>query len=180
MWRYYNSTYKDILPTIGTSQLDGFEYYLTNNSGQWFDDTWDSWDSGTGDLTMVTTSGDAIYFGRDSETFDTIYWTLGTNGVGGVIAWEYWNGSTWATLSTTSTLNPNFDATDGYIMFNPPGDWTKGEAGPTEGKRYYVRARVTTTFTTTPVGQGFGTDTRCPGVWQDLRSILLPHLRRRI
>lgn len=82
----------------------------------------------------------------------------GTAGVGGAVAWEYWNGSAWTALTGVA------DATNGFtaaaadaleVTWDTPTNWvanTLNGAGP----MFYVRAKVSSTYSTNPViDQGF-------------------------
>ena len=106
--------------------------------------------SASADVSMVTGVGDSIYFGKTAK-FDSASWTLSTNGVNGVNAWEYWNGGTWTTLTFTTSNNTNFQGS-GYGVFTAPADWATTVVNGESTPYYYVRARVTTLFTTSPVG----------------------------
>lgn len=91
-------------------------------------------------------------------------------GVGGVVAWEYWNGSAWTALTGVSDGTSGFTAAkaDGQILtFTVPTDWTASILN-NSALLYYIRARVTTVYTTNPVyDQGFiagtGTGTQSGG-----------------
>ena len=83
--------------------------------------------------------------------------TGGTAGVGGVVAWEYWNGTTWAALSNVVDGTANFNHAVGnnqVVTFTSPADWAQTTLSGTAA--FYVRARVTTAHSTNPVyDQGF-------------------------
>lgn len=87
-----------------------------------------------------------------------IFNTLGgTQGVGGVVVWEYWNGSAWAALSGVSDGTAGFTAAlaDGQILsYTLPADWAQNTLNSVAA--YYIRARITTIYGTNPVfSQGF-------------------------
>lgn len=88
-------------------------------------------------------------------TFDNLN---GTSGAGGVIVWEYWNGSTWASLSGVSDGTTGFTASvadDQVLTFTVPGDWAR-RALNTSADLFYIRARITTVYSTNPIyDQGF-------------------------
>lgn len=102
------------------------------------------------DVTLPASSGDMIYFGKAQE-FDAVSWVSSQNGTAGVVAWEYWNGIDWTSLTPSLNICPNFTCS-GYITFTEPGDWAttvvNGEGTP----RYYVRARTTTSYSQLPIG----------------------------
>ena len=78
-------------------------------------------------------------------------------GVGGVVAWEYWNGTAWAALSGVTDGTSGFTAakSDGQVLsFTAPSDWASTTLNGTAA--FYIRARVTTVYSTNPVyDQGF-------------------------
>ncbi len=82
----------------------------------------------------------------------------GTAGVGGTVAWEYWNGSAWTALSgvTDGTTGFTAAAADGQVVsWTMPADWATTSINGS-AQLYYVRARVTQVYTTNPVyDQGF-------------------------
>lgn len=85
--------------------------------------------------------------------------TGGTAGTVGVVAWEYWDGTTWADLETV----PNFsDGTTDFkaavgaqnLVFYPPLNWEpRGLSDGTTNSPtlFFIRARVTTAYTVNPV-----------------------------
>ncbi|MGI0075913.1 MAG: hypothetical protein ACREAU_00725 [Nitrosopumilaceae archaeon] len=72
------------------------------------------------DLIPTPAAGDRIYIGM-SSTFSRTKYDLATLGVGGTYVWEYWNGSTWTTLSVTDGTS-GFTA-DGTVTWTIPGTW---------------------------------------------------------
>lgn len=82
----------------------------------------------------------------------------GTAGIGGAVTWEYWDGSAWTEVSGLSDGTSGFTATaadDKAVTWTIPTDWSARvlDAGR---PLYYVRARVTTVYSTNPVlDQGF-------------------------
>lgn len=102
---------------------------------------------------------DAMYIGQDipfsTVTFD---YANGTAGSGGVVAWEYWNGTTWVAVSglTDNTNGFTTAVADGLtVVFTEPSDWATTSVN-SSAQLYFLRARVTTIYTTNPVlDQGF-------------------------
>ena len=82
----------------------------------------------------------------------------GTAGIGGTVAWEYWNGTTWAALTSVTDGTSGFTAAvgDGKIVsFLEPLDWATKNINSSL-PLYYVRARVTGTYSTNPIlDQGY-------------------------
>lgn len=139
------------------------------SSGKAFDRVWQFDDSGASfvDVTAVANSvaaadfepfpavdgtDDYVAFGM-ADTFEklTLNNAGGTAGAGGVVAWEYWNGSAWAALTVV-------DGTTGFtaavsagqtVTWTAPTDWAANTLNAVLA--YYVRARITTVYTTNPV-----------------------------
>jgi len=102
---------------------------------------------------LVAAVGDAVYFGL-SEPFDLLNIVLASPGTGGVVKWEYWNGSIWQAF-VPATGPCHFDSSpmrvrlfdDGWAT---PDDWHATSVNSTS--LYWVRARVVSAFATSPVG----------------------------
>ena len=78
--------------------------------------------------------------------------TLGVAGIVGTVNWEYWDGATWTALTVV-------DGTTGFtagpsagqlVTWTAPLDWTAVSLNG-ESALYYVRAVVTTVWTTNPI-----------------------------
>lgn len=98
--------------------------------------------------------GDYVAFGMDA-TFSglTMDNTGGTQGVAGVVVWEYWNGTTWTALAGISDGTSSFTAAlaaGQVVSWTVPSDWaTLALSGVT---KFYVRANIAATvYTTSPV-----------------------------
>ncbi len=148
----FDSSATNIVSHHGT-----FTKYWSYVSAAYTDDTTDADDTGTADVQMVTGVDDIAYFGK-SVQFDALAWDLSTNGAGGVVAWEYCSAvdgssacTTWSSLSFTASNNTNFTA-DGDGSFSVPGDWVTAKVNSETTAYYYIRARTTTGYTTSPVG----------------------------
>ena len=141
----------DTNSTAIVSQHTVFDKVWTYISSAYTDDTTDAGDTGSADVAMPAGVGDIIYFGMD-EKFDAVSFDVSTSGAAGIVAWEYYNGSSWMPLTTYFAYsNKSFDG-DGYVTFNPHTDWATTQINGEGTAYYYVRARVTTAYTTTPVG----------------------------
>ena len=81
----------------------------------------------------------------------------GTAGSAGVVVWEYWNGA-WTALSGVSDGTSSFTtptSNNQFVSWTMPTDWIASVINGS-ASLYYVRARVTTVYTTNPVyDQGF-------------------------
>ena len=86
-----------------------------------------------------------------SLTFDLLSCT---QGVGGVVAWEYWNGSAWVALQSVTDGTTGFTATlaDGLVTrWAMPANFNWKTTSLNGGAQlFYVRARCTTVYTTNP------------------------------
>ena len=95
---------------------------------------------------------DYVAFGMDDKFGKlTFNYATGTAGAGGTVAWEYWNGASWAALSGVSDGTTGFTtaAADGLnVTWTVPANWAKTSLNGSS--LYYVRARVTGTYATNP------------------------------
>ena len=143
----FDSTATAVIPYHGI-----FDKVWTYISSSYSDVTTAAGNTTSADVTMPSAAADIIYFGKTAK-FDAISFDLSTLGIGGLVVWEYYNGSTWMPLTTYFAVsNNNFITGDGYITFNPHSDWATTQINSEATAYYYVRARVTTTYTTAPVG----------------------------
>lgn len=136
------------------TQIDGA---VADDGGTLTDETSEATDSTTDDMTLLPdtpATGDAYYFGNGSQ-FDTFDITISTAGAGDwTIVWEYYDGSSWSSLSGVS------DGTGGFttggtntVAWDTPPDWSTTTVDSTE--LFWVRARVDsyTSITTQPLGE---------------------------
>lgn len=136
---------------------------LHDNGGVFTDETVDAQDAGTADVAIFSepdATSDAFYIGAN-DVFGTISVdnTGGTAGTSGVVAWEYWDGSSWVAIPGLTDGTTSFTAAVGVnlVTFAPPSDWTARTVGAgtsganIRGPHYYVRARITTTYTILPI-----------------------------
>lgn len=106
----------------------------------------------------VESVGDYVAFGMAAPFAKlTLSNVGGTQGVGGVVVWEYWNGASWVSLSGVTDGTSGFTAALGAgqtVTWTQPSTWATLALNSVTA--YYVRARVTTVFTTNPAySQGF-------------------------
>ena len=92
-------------------------------------------------------NGDTLYLGY-AEPFALININLSIPRVGGTAAWQYWNGSSWATLTPTSDTTSGLTA-NGTINFSPPVAWAPTIVNGSQSK-YWVRLNITNNPTTAP------------------------------
>ena len=93
--------------------------------------------------------GDCLYVGS-SYRFTGLDIQLSTSGVGGVLVWEYYNGSSWSSLSVTESDTGADDLNaSGNIYWTLPSDWQETSVN-SSGDYYWIRARVSTAHSTSP------------------------------
>jgi len=105
---------------------------------------------------QTTTSGDAIYIGRDSQ-FWKIEIDVGTAGVYAdiTLAWEYWNGTAWTALPDLSDGTAGFTVSGkNDVTFSVPTDWAQNAVNGVT--KYWIRCVATLgaapSITTAPLG----------------------------
>lgn len=157
---------------IGNSSGDdascGWGYRLLDSewkAGLWddgaepdyIDDTTDAQDVGADDFSIGsdTVDNDGFVIQAD-RTFNIVTLDVGTAEVGGTPEYEYtyWNGSSWAALTTLA--EPNFAATGVQTLaFLLPNDWAALASGDDpvdtdelDAGKYAIRCRATTAPTT--------------------------------
>lgn len=100
------------------------------------------------DLTTAAYNGrvtwqKTMYIGYE-EAFDQINLVLSTPGSGITRVWEYWNGSSWTTLTVTD--GSSAFTVSGRVSFTPPADWERKVIHSSRSK-YFVRCRITAAAT---------------------------------
>lgn len=147
-------------------QNDGFTLAFNvsdpGGSPTWTDETANANSPGNGDWAIFPASeatGDYAAFGFSQEFSKLIFDNAnGTAGVGGTVAWEYWNGSAWTALTGLTDGTSGFTASvaDGQeVTWTAPTDWATTSLN-SSAQLYWVRARVTGTYSTNPTyDQGF-------------------------
>ncbi len=125
-----------------------------NSASSFVDDTRDANDPGVTDCELFPTGSavnDAAYWGHD-ERISLLKINTGTAGVGTyTVTWEYWNGTTWASLIDVTDGTTNFKTTGlQTVSFAIPDNWAKTTVDT--DSRYWIRARRDGgTMTTSPV-----------------------------
>jgi len=149
---YVNGMLEPVYSAMGT----GSNKFYIDDGGVFTDDSTDAGSAAAGDVPLmpaVEVANDAVYFGCGGK-FRGIRINIATPGVGSAIAWEYYNGATWAALTVVDGTS-GFTAAAGNhdVTFTPPSDWAQVDPGAAATETlYYVRARVTSaSFTTVPV-----------------------------
>ena len=131
-----------------------------------------AWQDDNGTVTSVTTnwnntttttaifpSAEAIGDGHVvgfATKFSSLEFEISTSGVAGVVVWEYWNGTSWSALSNVVDGTNSFTAAvsagayERYrVTWDQPSDWAVRNINAT-GNLYYVRARISTVYSTNP------------------------------
>lgn len=132
---------------------------IADDGGVFTDQTTNNNSAVTNDITLVPASpvtGDAYYWGH-SEKFNNLKLDISTAASSGfaTLVWEYWNGSSWASL-------PNLvDGTNNYenfgintVSWTDPSGWATTSVN-SQGPYYYIRARQNgpTLGSTQPLGR---------------------------
>jgi len=120
---FFTLTNIQATPLPGTNaDLDQYEWF---DGSTYTDQTTAANNATSTDFTLgsATTTGNPAAYFRMNNIFNRIKLDIGTPGVGGAVAWEYWNGTTWTPLSVIDNTS-NFTAS-GTVSFIPPADWTK-------------------------------------------------------
>ena len=148
---------------VTTVPLLGQGWLVANTGSEAYtDDTADLTDADVGDVALLPAHvcvGDAFCIGYD-DPFCKVKLTYSQAKAGGTgtYAWQYWNGTTWATL-TCQDDSSGFTVAAGtkYLSFNPPSAWAKctAENGPNGQAGYFIRwacTAVSVQPTTLPLG----------------------------
>jgi hypothetical protein len=150
--RVENNRFLPQLPTVVWQVAAGGPTFV--------DETEDFNDIGTADWQIFPTSeavNDYAAIGCPVQ-FDRLSIVMSTAGAGGTVAFEYWNGSTWTALTgvtddttgltVTSTVTGQ-DPVIRVITWTMPSDWATTTLNSVSA--FYMRIRVTGTFSTNPV-----------------------------
>jgi hypothetical protein len=110
----------------------------------WTDDTTDINSAGAGDVALLSTYplvDNSFSFGADAP-FCKLKVTISQARAAGTLAWEYWSGAAWATLTTQDNSATWSTGASTYIIsWVPPADWAANTVNSQEA--YWVRCRVT-------------------------------------
>lgn len=132
---------------------------FSDDSGSFSDRTSASNTAGGGSAFNVFSAApgvdDALYVGAKDKTFSKIYFGISTAAdTAGVAQLEYWNGSSWQSVTpdtdqiTSSGITfGSASGADKLVEFAAPSDWRRVEVNNVLG--YWVRYRVTSAYTGT-------------------------------
>jgi hypothetical protein len=168
-------------PDWGPGKFDGFEssppgtgmYYggvFTYNGTTWSDCTYCAYKGAISKCQSPftvyygnPTVGGTLYVGL-MEPFDQInFGTLQQSMVGGSVAFNYWNGSVWTTLTDHLSDGTSGLTTSGKIRFYPPADWARkalvtGTPFNNGYSKYWIQIVVTGATTSPVFGTIYGDD----------------------
>ena len=104
----------------------------------------------------VPAVSDIVYYGN-AQKFLSLQTVLKTVGTGSpAITWEYYNGSTWATVTVTASVTgANLYTATGKVSWDEPANWSKVAVNG-GNELYYIRSRLTTGYTIAPIAQQIG------------------------
>jgi hypothetical protein len=139
--------YASVLQFGAIGQRDWTKFWQFDGSSTYADDTTDINDVGSADVPFTANATNAAWYFGYSYKFGCMVLNCSTAisiGSGGAV-WEYWNGSSWATLS-----GPTNPAT-GWVRhaWTIPSDWATVDVNGST--LYWIRFRLTGAVTTTPV-----------------------------
>lgn len=136
-----------------TPQNAGQAWQIDDPAGTpvYVDETADFASAATGDVDPWPTSeaaGDQFAIGFRGP-FNSLTLTLGTNGVGGTLAWKYWNGTAWTAVSGLVDGTTGFTAS-GTVTFTMPTNW-KPRTLNGSASLFYLVAEVATLYAPNPI-----------------------------
>lgn len=127
---------------------------ISDDGAVFTDETADANNATTNDVVLVPASpqvNDAFYLGY-TRRFIEVLIDVGTVATDGAVTWEYYNGTSWVSLSGVQDNTNSFKTTSSNtVRWTLPWDWATTTVN-SQGPFYYVRARVTTAGTTTALG----------------------------
>ncbi len=137
-------------PSWGLTQPLGILQDITSaqadDGGVFTDETVDANSAAAADVILspaVPATNDAFYVGM-AEPFDLIEFVISTAAVGGTAAWEYFDGTSFVTLTNITDDTSGFTAAAGahQVTFDVPADWAQTTVNSIAGL-YWVRWRET-------------------------------------
>jgi hypothetical protein len=131
------------------ASLAVLEECLRYDGSDWTDDTAESQSAGGTPFSLLVLASDYRYFAH-REKFNKLRFNLDTLGTYGTLTWEYWNGSSWTTLSVTDGTNGFHQ--DGDVTFTPPSDWKPTTVNNIANK-FWVRVSAVSVTTAATVFQ---------------------------
>ncbi len=122
--------------------------------------------SGCGTACTISNAG-WMYLGYQ-EPFALTTITLSGAGSGGSVAFQYWNGTTWADLTTAPVGGSsqqfrdgtNGLTTNGTISWYPPNNWARTQVNAVGNQKYWIRIGVSGAATGPQIATAKGDDWR--------------------
>ncbi len=151
-----------VIQKQGTQTAASKVFQVEDSPETYVDETTDFNSAGNADVTVFPATeavGDYFAIGYTAKfsklEFD---YANGTAGIGGTVAWEYWDGSAWTALTSVTDGTTGFTAAVGdgkTVTFLEPLDWATRSINNSV-PLYFVRARVTGVYSTNPIlDQGY-------------------------
>lgn len=161
-------------PIGGWTRISGkpalVDAVIADDGGVFTDYTDEANSTAAADVTLFPATpaiDDAFYFGMESS-FASFYIDISTANTGGTLVWEYYNGSSWASVSVTDGTS---DLTvDGAISFTKPSDWAVTTIN-SQGPFYFIRCRATAAPTTVVATRLYHTGTMDIQVTNPVRGV---------
>ena len=130
--------------------FEGSKGVWTYASGAYTDVTATSYDNA-----HHITVADTLYVGY-MEPFDQMNFNIYTARSGGSVAYTYWNGSAWTTLTPQSDTSSGLTTT-GKVYFYPPSAWARTVVNGSKNK-YWVKVTVSGASTAPVYSKLYGDD----------------------
>jgi hypothetical protein len=146
----YNGVGQPGLTAVTVRQF--LDYVFLDDNGVFVDNSVeaDTITGGTPFLGMGAVDDDFLYMGKDT-IFGQVDFVNAVNGSYGTIVFTYWDGSSWAVLTTGGV--DDFTG-DGVMTYTVPADWAKTTVNSVNA--YWIRANVTATVTTAVTFESIG------------------------
>lgn len=137
-------TNRGLASSESATTFDKVYLYNGDSGSGYVDNTTEAGTSGGTDFALNNTINDYVYFGAAS-TFGGIKIEFHTRGSNYTNVWQYWNGSAWTTLATTTDLlsdgTNNFQG-DGSVSWTIPSTWAQTSVN--SQTKYWIRTYSTT------------------------------------
>lgn len=118
------------------------DYVLRYDGSVYHDHSLEADTPGGTAFTALADDSDYLYLGKRTK-FQQAYFDLAVTGSYTGVAWQYWDGSNWSSL-TVSGSGANLSA-DGPVTFTPPSDWAQTLVNGKQG--YFIRVSASSVTT---------------------------------
>lgn len=139
---------KSIMYALGNTveHQQQFDSVFIDDAGVFTDESTDSADSGTADVTLQGSSGDILYFGS-SKKFCGFWFDASTNPAGGTRTWTFWNGTIWTAMPTMNFITGNANLTvDTAASWDDTAMTGWATTTVNGASRYWIRGTVGTGY----------------------------------